>query len=192
MEESCMKREELRDMGLTDEQVTKVFGMHSAELNDLHSQINTITGERDQYKNELDSNATKLKDFEKNAKDNDELRGQLKDLRKQFDDSQKESETKIASLKLNSAVDVAIARSHARNNKAVRALIDMDKVQLGDDGKLSGLDDQLTGLKESDGYLFGDEPKNTSNSTITGNPSGGDGGNDNRDAVRQALGLKND
>ena len=68
----------------------------------------------------------------------------------------------------------------------------MDKVQLGDDGKLSGLDDQLTGLKESDGYLFGDEPKNTSNSTITGNPSGGDGGNDNRDAVRQALGLKND
>lgn len=39
MEESCMKRDELREMGLTDEQVTKVFGMHSAEVNDLH--VNT-------------------------------------------------------------------------------------------------------------------------------------------------------
>lgn len=186
-----MKRDELREMGLTDEQVTKVFGMHSAEVNDLHSQISTITGERDQYKDELNTNAQKLKDLQKDAKDNEELQGQLKDLRKEFDDSQKASQDKIASLKLNSAVDLAIAGSHARNGKAVRALIDMDKVKMGDDGTLTGLDDQLTGLKDSDSYLFEEQPKNTSNSTVSGNPSGGDGGSDNRDAFRQALGLKN-
>lgn len=188
---SSMQREELRKMGLTDEQVNNVMGMHSAEVNDLHSKVNTITGERDQYKNELDSNSSKLKDLQKSAKDNEALQGQLNDLQQQFKQSQDESAKKIASLKLNSAVDVAIAGSNARNGKAVRALLDMGKIQMGEDGKLTGLDDQLTSLQESDSYLFEDKSQNTSNSTISGNPSGGNGGgDDNRDAFRAALGLK--
>ena len=185
-----MKREELREMGLTDEQVNNVMGMHSAEMNELHSKVNTITGERDQYKNELESNSSKLKDLQKSAKDNEALQGQLNDLQQQFKQSQDESAKKIASLKLNSAVDVAIAGSNARNGKAVRALLDMDKIQMGDDGNLTGLDDQLSSLQESDSYLFETQSQNTSNSTISGNPSGGNSDGDNRDAFRNALGLK--
>lgn len=46
-----MKREELRDLGLSDEQVSKVMGMHSAELNDVRANLQDATSERDRLVN---------------------------------------------------------------------------------------------------------------------------------------------
>lgn len=184
-----MKREELRDLGLTDEQVGKVMGMHSAELNDVRANLQDATSERDEFKKQLAANGEELSKLRDSAKDNEALQGKLDDLQQQFDKSKADSEKTIQSLKLNNAVDMSIAKSHARNSKAVKALIDMDKVKMTDKG-LTGLDDQISSLQDSDAYLFEEQPKDTSHSTPKGNPSGGDGaGQDDRDAVRAALGL---
>ena len=54
--------------------------------------------------------------------------------------------------------DVEISREFAAaqvsDEVSVRANLDLDKVQLGEDGKLTGLTDQLDALKESKPYLF--------------------------------------
>lgn len=42
----------------------------------------------------------------------------------------------------------------AKNGKAVKALIDVSKVKLGENGKLSGWDEQLAVVQKSDAYLF--------------------------------------
>ena len=42
----------------------------------------------------------------------------------------------------------------AKNAKAIKALIDMDSVKLGENGELEGFDNQIEELKESDSYLF--------------------------------------
>ena len=60
---------------------------------------------------------------------------------------------KLTQRKLNNAIDVALGSASVKSNKAVRAMLDMSKVQLGEDGKLVGLNDQLEALKASDGYL---------------------------------------
>lgn len=186
-----MKREELRDLGLSDEQVSEVMGMHSAELNDVRADLQDATSERDQFKKQLDTNNEELTKLRGNAKDNETLQKQLDDLQGKFDQSKQDRENTIKTLKLNNAVDLAVAKSHARNTKAVKALIDMDKVKMTDDG-LSGLDDQISSLQDSDSYLFEERPKDTSNSTHKGNPSGGNGeGDDDRAAFKAALGLKN-
>jgi len=39
----------------------------------------------------------------------------------------------------------------------VKALLDISKVKLGEDGKLTGWDDQLTALQKSDSYLFAEK-----------------------------------
>lgn len=185
-----MKREELRDLGLSDEQVSKVMGMHSAELNDVRANLQDATSERDQLKKLLEDNDNELTKLRDSAKDNETLQKQLDDLQGKFDQSKQDSENTIKTLKLNNAVDLSIAKSHARNAKAVKALIDMDKVKMTDDG-LSGLDDQISSLQESDSYLFEEQHNDTSNSTHKGNPSGGNGeGTDDRAAFKAALGLK--
>ena len=54
--------------------------------------------------------------------------------------------------------DVEISREFAAaqvsDEVSVRANLDLDKVQFGEDGKLTGLTDQLNALKESKPYLF--------------------------------------
>ncbi len=61
----------------------------------------------------------------------------------------------LADTAKNSAVDMAILKAGGRNAKAVKALLDMEKVTLKEDGTLDGLD--LDALKKSDGYLFSEE-----------------------------------
>ena len=55
-------------------------------------------------------------------------------------------------------LDVAIAKSNPKNAKALKALLEIKNIKL-EDGKLTGLEDQLTALKESDGYLFDEVDK---------------------------------
>ena len=58
----------------------------------------------------------------------------------------------LAAVKKDAAVDAAIMQAKGKNAKAIRALLDLDKVTLREDGTLEGLD--LEALKKSDGYLF--------------------------------------
>ena len=56
--------------------------------------------------------------------------------------------------KRDAAVDLAIMQAKGRNVKAIRALLDLDRVKLKKDGTLEGLN--LEAVKKSDGYLFED------------------------------------
>ncbi|MFA6333913.1 MAG: phage scaffolding protein, partial [Methanoregula sp.] len=47
----------------------------------------------------------------------------------------------------------------AKNMKAVKAIIDLEKVQ-AKDGAITGLDEQIVELKKSDAYLFGGSAAN--------------------------------
>ena len=61
---------------------------------------------------------------------------------------------RAAELK-DAAVEKAIAEAGGRNAKAIKALIDMEKVVLNDDGTVGGLD--IESIRKSDGYLFNKE-----------------------------------
>ncbi len=65
--------------------------------------------------------------------------------------------TDLSKLKLEYALESALVTGKAKNTKAVKALLDVDKIKLDGD-KLLGLEDQLTELKKKDAYLFDEEP----------------------------------
>ena len=74
----------------------------------------------------------------------------------------------MAQMQLDFAIEKALAAAKAKNAKAVKALLDMEKVKL-DGEQLLGLDEQLKELQKSDAYLFG-EPGRVGGGT---NPPGG-------------------
>ena len=78
-------------------------------------------------------------------------------LERQRAELQNKHAAELLGLRLDNAVDSALATAGARNLKAVRALLELDRVSLGDDGMLSGLSEQIDALVKSDGYLF-DKP----------------------------------
>ena len=62
-------------------------------------------------------------------------------------------EKDIEKVKFDSAVELKLATSGARNTRALRGLIDMDKLSMGDNG-LEGFDEQLEVIKAENDYLF--------------------------------------
>lgn len=186
-----MKREELKELGLTDDQINSVMASHGNTVNELNSQVNELTQQANEYKSQLDKNQNELDKFKSSAEGNDELKQQVTDLQSQLDQNKSDSEQQIADIKKDSAIDLALTQSGAKNIKAAKALLDNDKLELTDDG-VKGLDDQLNEIKESNDYLFEQkEPSNPSgngkSATFNGNPSSGQA--TQGDSFADALGI---
>lgn len=145
--------------------------------------------------------------YNKKAEEVDQLTGDLEkaqksnlsteELQKQLDESvknAKEREEKfnddLASMQKTNAVKLALKDSGTVNSDLLFGQVNLDNVIIQDDGKISGLDDQVATFKETMPYLFqgADEPAKP---TIVagGNPSGGENLS-HEQKLAQALGLK--
>ena len=60
----------------------------------------------------------------------------------------------LESARLDSAIQLAIAKSGTLSEKALMGLLDKDKIKFDKDGKLTGLDEQLEAIKKEDSFLF--------------------------------------
>ena len=102
-----MKREQLKELGLTDEQVNSVMGLHGQTVTELNKTLATAEQERDQFKEQLDSNQTELDALKESAKGNEELTQQLAELQEKFDSVKNDSETKLAEQQKDFAIKLA-------------------------------------------------------------------------------------
>jgi len=130
----------------------------------------------------------------------EELKSKIEELQEKNEKTQTELQEKLEQQRLDSEIDKALLKRKARNPKAVKALLDMDKIEATDDG-INGLDKQLETLEESDEYLF--ELENNSSSAGDDFKGGNKGGttitmeqvdsmteeeiNDNWEAVSKVL-----
>lgn len=123
---------------------------------------NLASGEyvsKQKYGDDLKERDTKIADLAKQVQNFDGV-----DVKKLQDDV-KEWETKynldIKEERRNSAIKLAVAKAGARSEKALMGMLDMDSIKLGDDGKITGLDEQIAQIKKDDAFLF--EPDNDPN-----------------------------
>lgn len=153
-----MKREFLKDMKLTDEQIDAIMAENGKDVNGLKEQVNSLTTEKDGLQSQLTERDTQLKDLKGKAKDSDELTAEIEQLQKANKEAKEKYEADLTAQQKSFLVDKALTGAGARNAKAVSSLLDLDSVEVKD-GQLSGLDEQLKSLRESDGYLFKEDPQ---------------------------------
>lgn len=123
------------------------------------ARFDEVNEQKNEYKKMVDERDKQLEQLKEKAKGHDELTAKLTELEAQNKQTKEEYESKMAELKKNTAIDLALAKQKAKNVKAVKALLDMEKVSIDGDN-LIGIEEQLKSLKESDPYLFGDaKPK---------------------------------
>ena len=151
-EELIMTKEELKALGLNDEQADKIvedYGKNfvaKSQFNAKNDELKALKAERQTARAELD----KLKADNAN---NAELVKQLDELKAAQAKREEEYAAQVEQMKLDAAVDRALIAAKAKNTKAARVLLDMSAVKL-DGEKISGLEEQIEALKTSDGYLF--------------------------------------
>lgn len=192
-----MNTETLQGIGLNDEQIRSVMAEYGKEINPLKQAQANAEQERDSLKSQLEDVNGQLSEAQKNSKKGSELQGQLKDLQKQFDDSKSKAEEQLQATKKDYEIAAALSKAGAKNDKAVKALLDTEKVNFDDNGKLIGLSEQLEAVKKDNDFLFADENESNPKPTITskGNPNP-DGGNGNKAladySYQELVALKTD
>ena len=76
------------------------------------------------------------------------------DFDQQLQAAKDEGVAQLNAYKRDVEISKAFGAAQVSDEVSVRANLNLDDVRLGDDGKLTGLTDQLTALKESKPYLF--------------------------------------
>lgn len=151
-----MNKEDLIAMGLTEEQTKKV--MDSLDGNYVtKTRFNEVNEENKTLKKSVSDRDKQLEDLKKSSGDNEELKKQIETLQQENANQKKAHEAEMTQLRLDNAIDAALAAAGAKNIKAVRALLDTSKVKVGEDGKLTGFDDLLSAVQKSDSYLFAEK-----------------------------------
>ncbi|MFB5519688.1 phage scaffolding protein [Enterococcus casseliflavus] len=148
-----MKREELKKLGLSDEQVDVVMAQHGQTVQSLNTQIATLQQSETELKNQVSKNAEDLKKLQKDNSDNEELKKQLKELQKENAAQEEKYQESLTKVQRDSALSVLLAEAKVKNPKAVAALLDDEKIVFKD-GELSGAKEQIESLQKSDAYLF--------------------------------------
>lgn len=170
-----MTKEQLISLGASEELATKIAGESVKELagyveKSKYSEIETAKKQLEEGNKTL---TKQLEEIKKSAGDNAELKKQIEDMQTANKNKEKEYADSIAKLKLDNAVDIALMGAGSKNNKAVKALLNLEKAVIGEDGKIVGLKEQLDNLRkaEDSSFLFEVTPK------FKGvNPAGNKGG----------------
>ena len=158
-----MKREEFIALGISEELAAKAEKASLEELKGYveKSKHEEVAEENKTLKTSVSDRDKQLETLKASVGDNEELKKQIETMKQQNAEQEKAHKAELAQLKLDNAIDAALTAAGAKNGKAVKALIDVSKVKLGEDGKLTGWDDQIKAIQKSDAYLFNVQQKNT-------------------------------
>lgn len=151
-----MKRKFLEDMGLSKEQIDSIMDENGKDVNAAKDNLEQVRTELKQTKDQLQERDTQLEDIKKSSGDNEALKKQISDLQEANKQKDKDHQEEIKNLKLDAAIRSAIGDS-AQDADLVAGLIDRAKLLLSDDGKVTGLDEQVKALRESKKFLFKEE-----------------------------------
>ena len=103
-----MKREDLKNLGLTDEQIEKVMAEHGKDITSLQEKVNGLTNERDGLKSQLDERDQQLDSLQKSSKDIDDLNEQIKQLQSDNKKANEEWQNKLATQTKNFKIETAL------------------------------------------------------------------------------------
>lgn len=160
----------LKSQNLTDEQINNITAkmkeekIYTTSLENADERYTKLKGQKADLDEQIKTANTTIEDLKKNNKDNEALQKAIQEHETTIENLKKES----AQKDFNYALDSALKDNKCKNAKALKALLDLDNIKFNE-GKLEGLEGQLTALKESDGYLFDTSNPAPGNTGGTGN-----------------------
>ena len=132
-----MKKEELMKLdGMTDALAAAVLNLAKGDTEGMipKARLDEVIAERDNARKEHADVLKELGVLQKETGDAADLRDKIKSLEDAAKESQKQHDAEIHTLKVDNAVNSALLGSGALNVKAAKALLNLDKAELAEDG----------------------------------------------------------
>lgn len=155
-----MTKEQFTALGISEELAQKAATQSAEELKGYvpKHRFDEVNTENKTLKETIKANETALEDLKKSAGDNAGLKEQLQKLQDEAKEKDKQHQKEMDNLRMNNAVKIALS-GKVHDEDLVAGLINKTKLILDEDGKVTGLDDQIKSLKETKAFLFKDDFK---------------------------------
>lgn len=153
-----MKREFLEKLGLDKENIDAIMAEHGKDVEANKSKIAEIENTNKVLESNLAERDSQLEKLSKSTGDATALQAEIEKLKADNQAAAEKHLQEVKEIKINNALQSALLEAKARNTKSVEAHIDRSKLQLQDDGSISGLAEQIKSLTENENtkFLFGE------------------------------------
>lgn len=146
-----MNKEELLKLGLSEEQTEKVLSVNAEQLKGFipKSRFDEVNNTKKQLEKDLKDRDVQLENLKNSSGDVETMKQTIENLQRDNKVAKDNFEAELAKFKLESAIDTTLLGSNVINTRAVKALLDMDKIKLDGD-VLIGINEQIEALKNAE------------------------------------------
>lgn len=174
-----MKRDFLKSLGIEDKDIIdKILDENSADIGRAKGELETYKTKVTDLENDIKAKDATIATLQTQADSVEGLNQQISQLETDKTNLTNELNTKVTEIKKGHAIEGKIRDAQGKNIKAIKALLDMDKITYEND-TLSGIDEQLTALSsaEDSAMLFGNvQAAPPAGTHLNTPPAGGNGG----------------
>lgn len=153
-----MTRKQLEDLGLTKEQADSVMKINGDDIENAKgtaaTEIKNLQTEVEGLKTQVGDRDRQLETLKASAGDNADLKKQIEDLQTENATAKASHESELNQLKIDFAVEKALAGAKAKNITAVKALLDLKDAKFDKEGNVKGLAEQIEKLTSDEGTKF--------------------------------------
>ena len=169
-----MKQEELKEWGLTDEQVKSVMEQYGKDVTKLQKENEKLTADRNTWKEKAETAEETLKGFE--GIDPAQVQTELATWKKKAEDAEENAKKQLYERDFADALKSELENVKFTSEAAKKAVMaDIKEAGLKlKDGKILGLNDLINQMKEKDASAFVDEAQEQAqqNKAVFTNPRG--------------------
>ena len=148
-----MTKEQLQALNLTDEQINAIIEDYGKNYVSK-AQFNEKNDAYKQAKQEIENLTNDISTLSEANKANEALQSQIKELQDAATKREADYNENIKNMKIDTAITKALSKSGAMNETILTGLLDRTKIAIGEDNTITGIQEQIVALKESDPYLF--------------------------------------
>jgi hypothetical protein len=151
-----MKREWLKELGLTDEVLDKIMAENGADIEKVKSKVSTLETERDSYKEQLETANKEINSYKE--MDVDGIKASVETWKTKYETDTAEMQKKLSAQAYEFALKEYIGGYKFTSDlvkEAVVAQLKQKEFKL-EDGKFLGADDYMKQLKEANPTAFAD------------------------------------
>lgn len=148
-----MTKEQLQALNLTDEQINAIVEDYGKNYVSK-AQFNEKNDAYKQAKQEIENLTNDISTLSEANKANEALQSQIKELQDAATKREADYNENIKNMKIDTAITKALSKSGAMNETILTGLLDRTKIAIGEDNTITGIQEQIVALKESDPYLF--------------------------------------
>ena len=167
-----MKKEQLANIGLTEDQISQVFALYGASVQKFKDDVASKESELESVRGQLTQRDKDLNDLKKKGADVEDIQQKLEDLQAKYKQDTEALEMKLADENKSRLIDAELTKAGVRDAEIFGKILNKDEISVKD-GKLIGLTEQIEAQRAKSPYLFNGEKQ----AQYTPNQGDGQGAN---------------